>query len=153
MAALGDTAVATGASDPTGALVGVSVWQRPGTYPLPAIRQAREMAGTLRAMLPAPSALPVGLRYVSAMEKARPHSDHWYLAFLVTDPIYWRRGIGTALLEPALRKIDEEGLPCYLETQKEANLAYYRRFGFEESSRITPIPGAPTLFTLTRPAP
>jgi ribosomal protein S18 acetylase RimI-like enzyme len=152
VAALGDTAVVTGAHGGTGALVGVSVWQRPGTYPLPVWTQARESAGAFRAMIPAPSSLLIGFRYILAMEKARPREDHWYLALLVTDPMVWRRGIGTALLEPTLASIDEEGLPCYLETQKEANLAYYRRFGFEEARRLTPSRSGPPLFTLSRPS-
>jgi ribosomal protein S18 acetylase RimI-like enzyme len=85
------------------------------------------------------------------MEKVRPREEHWYLALLVADPMVWRRGIGTALVEPGLERIDDDGLPCYLETQKEANLAYYRRFGFEETDRLRPVPDGPTLFTMTRP--
>src|SRR5271166_3392742 len=42
IAALREVAVATGAHDRTGALLGISVWQRPGTYPLSAWSQARE---------------------------------------------------------------------------------------------------------------
>jgi ribosomal protein S18 acetylase RimI-like enzyme len=151
LAALGDTAVASCARDDAGILVGLCVWQRPGTYPLPAMAQAREMAGALRALIPRPPAVVKGLQYTLAMEKARPRHDHWYLCLLATDPMAWRRGIGTALLEPGLASIDDEGLPCYLETQKEANLAYYRRFGFEETERLTPSPGGPPLFTMSRP--
>jgi len=151
LAALGDTAVTSCARDGAGTLVGICVWQRPGTYPLPVTAQAREMAGALRALIPRPPAVGKGLRYTLAMEKARPREDHWYLCLLAADPMAWRRGIGTALMEPSLETIDGDGLPCYLETQKEANLAYYRRFGFEETARLTPSPGGPPLFTMTRP--
>jgi len=151
LAVLGDSAVATGARDRAGTLVGICVWQKPGTYPLPVAAQAREMAGSLRALIPRPPAVMKGLRYVSAMAKARPRDDHWYLNLLVADPMVWRRGIGTALMEPSLEALDADGLPCYLETQKEANLPYYRRFGFEETDRLTPSPGGPPLFTMTRP--
>jgi ribosomal protein S18 acetylase RimI-like enzyme len=151
LAALGDSAVATCARDRAGTMVGICVWQRPGTYPLPVAAQAREMAGALRALIPRPPAVVKGLQYTMAMEKARPRHEHWYLCLLAADPMAWRRGIGTALMEPSLASIDGEGLPCYLETQKEANLAYYRRFGFEETDRLTPSPGGPALFTMTRP--
>ena len=151
LAALGDTAVASCARDQAGTLVGICVWQRPGTYPLPVVAQSREMAGALRALIPRPPAVVKGLQYTLAMEKARPRHDHWYLCLLAADPMAWRRGIGTSLLEPGLASIDDQGLPCYLETQKEANLAYYRRFGFEETERLTPSPGGPPLFTMTRP--
>ena len=152
IAALGATAVASGARDRSGLLVGVAVWQRPGTHPLPWTGQVRDMAGSARAMAPRPRSLVVGLRYVLAIEKVRPRHEHWYLSLLATDPMLWRRGVGSALLEPMLEEIDGEGLPCYLETQKEANLAYYRRFGFEETERLTPDRSGPPLFTMTRPA-
>ena len=142
IAALGDAA---------GTLVGACVWQLPGTYPLPVSAQTRETAGALWALIPRPRSVTVGLRYTLAMEKVRPRDHHWYLALLAADPMVWRRGIGTALMEPSLERIDGDGLPCYLETQKEANLAYYRRFGFVETERLRPVTNGPTLFTMTRP--
>ena len=151
LVALGDTAVATGARDASGLLVGVCVWQRPGTYPLPVMRQVRELGGSLWALLPRPASMVTGLRYTMGMEKARPREEHWYLCLMATDPTVWRRGVGTALLTPSLEDHDEDGLTCYLETQKEDNLAYYRRFGFVETARLTPARGGPPLFTMTRP--
>ena len=148
--ALGDSAVATGARNATGLLVGICVWQRPGTYPLPVSRQVREMGGSLRALIPRPASLLTGLRYTLAVEKARPRDEHWYLCLLAADPMAWRRGVGTALLEPSLATVDDDGLPAYLETQKDDNLAFYRRFGFEEPARLTPSRGGPPLFTMTR---
>ena len=150
--ALGDTAVASGARNAHGMLVGVSVWQRPGTYPLPGSAQAREMVGSVRALAPRPLSLATGLRYTLAIEKARPRHEHWYLCLLATDPTMWRRGVGSTLLEPMLARCDGDGLPCYLETQKEDNLAYYRRFGFDLTERLTPDRSGPPLFTMTRPA-
>ena len=149
--ALGDSAVATGARNAAGLLVGICVWQRPGTHPLPLGRQVRELGGSLRALLPRPASLVTGLRYTLAVERARPRDEHWYLCLLATDPMAWRRGVGSALLEPSLEAIDGDGLPCYLETQKEDNLAFYRRFGFEEMARLTPSAAGPPLFTMTRP--
>jgi ribosomal protein S18 acetylase RimI-like enzyme len=152
LVALGDTAVTTGSRNRAGILVGVCVWQRPGTYPLPVGHQVRELAGSVRALIPRPSSLVEGLRYSLAIEKARPRAEHWYLCLLAVDPMAWRRGIGTVLMEPSLASNDEDGLPCYVETQKEDNLAYYRRFGFEETARLTPSRAGPPLFTMTRPA-
>ena len=150
--ALGTSAVATGARNAAGVLVGVCVWQTPGTHPLPVASQVREMGGALRALVPRPASLVTGLRYALAIEKARPRYEHWYLCLLATDPMAWRRGVGTSLLEPSLEAVDRDGLSAYLETQKEDNLAFYRRFGFDETDRLTPARGGPPLFTMTRPA-
>ena len=52
LAALGDTAVATGARDRAGNLVGICVWQRPGTYPLPVTAQIGAQQGQFLAQRP-----------------------------------------------------------------------------------------------------
>lgn len=57
--------------------------------------------------------------------------DHWYLMILGVDPPIQGQGIGSTLLQPMLQRTDTERLPCYLETAKERNLAFYRRHGFE----------------------
>ena len=97
------------------------------------------------------SNLSIGLKLLTAVDKVHPAEPHWYLALLGTDPAVQGRGVGSALLAPAMQQADAEGVSCYLETQKEANIAYYRRFGFEETERLTPDPAGPPLFTLTRP--
>ena len=111
LAALRDTAVATGARDHAGNLVGVCVWQRPGTYPLPVTAQVGEMAGAVRALIPRPPALLTGLRYTLAVDKARPHYDHWYLCLLATDPMAWRRGSARASWNRASRPSTGTGCP------------------------------------------
>jgi GNAT superfamily N-acetyltransferase len=41
------------------------------------------------------------------------------------------RGVGRALMEVVLRRADEEGMPCYLESsRREPNVRIYERFGF-----------------------
>ena len=72
-----------------------------------------------------------GARLFAEVERSHPKEPHWYLSLLVVDPDWQRRGFGSRLIRPGLAAADEEGLPCYLETQKEANLAWYARFGFE----------------------
>lgn len=142
----------TGVRDDAGNLLGVCVWQRPGTYPLGILGQVAESLGALRALFPRPRSIPRGLRYTLAMEKAHLHDEHWYLVLLAVDPVAWRQGIGEALLRPGLDRADADGLPCYLETQKHANLAYYQRFGFELAADLEPVEGGAHLFTMQRGA-
>lgn len=56
---------------------------------------------------------------------------HWYLWVLGVKPGRQGQGIGGRLLEPVLARADAEGAPCYLETESEANVAFYRKRGFE----------------------
>ena len=63
-------------------------------------------------------------------ERIMDSRSHYYLWGLAVDPGRQRSGIGTALLKPFLERTDAEGMPVYLETHKEANVAYYQGVGF-----------------------
>ena len=41
------------------------------------------------------------------------------------------------LLKPMFTRIDEEGLPCYLETLDETNIQLYEHFGFKVIEKST----------------
>jgi ribosomal protein S18 acetylase RimI-like enzyme len=56
---------------------------------------------------------------------------HWYLWALGVDPPYQGQGVGGQLLQPVLAEADAAGLPCYLETETERNVAFYRKHGFD----------------------
>ena len=59
-------------------------------------------------------------------------------------------GIGSRLLKVGTDRLDATGLPAYLETQTERNIALYRRHGFEVISENRPQPGAPPLWSMWR---
>lgn len=58
-------------------------------------------------------------------------SPHWVLDLLGVPPERQGEGISRKLLEPTLARADAQGLPCYLITNKEENIAIYGRFGFK----------------------
>lgn len=60
-----------------------------------------------------------------------PPEPHWYLNMLATHPDWQRRGLGVMLMREVFAIADSEGVGCYLETETEENVAYYRRHGFE----------------------
>jgi GNAT superfamily N-acetyltransferase len=71
-----------------------------------------------------------GLRTVSVlgglerMEKRHPQDrSHWYLFILGTEPAAQGRGLGSALLAQMLARVDADGMPAYLESSNERNLA------------------------------
>ena len=132
-------------------IVGVAAWIAPGGYPQPIATQLAAIPGSFRALYRRPKALLDGNRYLTEVARAHPKEQHWYLYLLVTDPEMQHRGVGRMLLEERLSIIDCDHVGSYLETQKEDNLAYYRRFGFELVNSLSPVAGGPTIFTLWRP--
>jgi GNAT superfamily N-acetyltransferase len=89
------------------------------------------------------------MRFLASMERHRPRDPHWYLAILGTDPAQQGRGLGTAVLEPILRRCDANGLGAYLESSKEANVPWYERHGFE-LTEVLEHPGGPSLWLMWR---
>jgi GNAT superfamily N-acetyltransferase len=150
IAHLGERAVTLGARRPDGRLVGAAVWIKPGCYPLPVSLQLRQSGGALWAMYQRPRSLQHGSQYLLAIDKAHPKEPHWYLELLVVDPSMQRSGIGSMLQQTEMAKADQEGLPCYLETQNADNLPYYRRHGYEVVDELHPVKGGPPLWTMRR---
>lgn len=133
-------------------IVGVSAWMPPHCFP-PSLRvQLAQLPGSLRAFYRQLSALRVVGTYLRTLLKVHPKESHWYLMLLAVDPPRQRRGAGTMLVEHGVGLADVEGAGAYLETQKEENLAYYRRFGFELSETLRPLAGGPPYYTMWRAA-
>lgn len=70
----------------------------------------------------------------AALRANTPPQPHWYLNMLATHPDWQRQGLGGALMRVVFETAETDGLPCYLETETEANVAYYRHHGFEVRS-------------------
>jgi ribosomal protein S18 acetylase RimI-like enzyme len=114
-------------------LEGVAVWLRSETASLPFWRLV--LSGALV------SKLKVGkevsrrtkqlLGYIGAKHKELVPGSHWYLRLLGVDPEFQGKGHASRLIRVMLPKVDEEGLPCYLETDTERNVAVYEHFGFK----------------------
>jgi GNAT superfamily N-acetyltransferase len=71
------------------------------------------------------------LSILEQMDQAHPKEPHWHLAFIGADPSHRGKGIGAALLDHALQRIDEEGLHSYLESSNPRNISLYERHGFK----------------------
>ena len=56
---------------------------------------------------------------------------HWYVSLIGVRPEFQGRGLGRAVLCPVFEAADRDRVPVYLETRSEANVAIYRRLGFE----------------------
>jgi ribosomal protein S18 acetylase RimI-like enzyme len=135
-------------------LASVAVWLPPGAFPWSAGRKARATPAFLRVLAADPANFGRFVRYGTAAERAHQGmATYWYLVVLGVRPEAQRQGHGTALIEPVLARADRDGVDCRLETADPANVAYYRRFGFEVADpALRLVPGGPTHTSMHRPA-
>ena len=90
-----------------------------------------------------------GSAMADAMEKNHPHERHFYLAFIGVAPRLQGLGLGGAMLEANLKRIDEAHEAAYLENSNPRNTRLYERSGFVARKNIAP-PGAPPLVGMWR---
>ncbi|HVE95007.1 MAG TPA: GNAT family N-acetyltransferase [Acidimicrobiales bacterium] len=129
------------------ATAGGALWAPPGKWRQP----FGEIVRSAPKMLPLFGARTVrALRTLAAVEKVHPREPHYYLAVLGTEPAMQGKGVGSALLAPVLGRCDTEGVPAYLESSKETNLAFYARHGFVESDPVTLPGGGPNVWPMWR---
>lgn len=79
-------------------------------------------------------------RHIDARHAALAPFPHLFLSLLGVAPEARQRGHAGALLRPMLARLDTQGLPCYLETMDERNVARYEHFGFRVLERSA-VPG------------
>jgi ribosomal protein S18 acetylase RimI-like enzyme len=131
-------------------VVGVAVWLTTGGFPLSLGAQLAQVPSTMHALYQRPHSLKVGGIYLRELLRVHPKEPHWYLMLLAVDPPMQRSGAGTLLMNDGIARIDAEHVGAHLDTQKEDNHAYYRRFGFELRETLHPVPGGPPYYTMWR---
>jgi ribosomal protein S18 acetylase RimI-like enzyme len=89
--------------------------------------------------------------FLGQQAEVHPHEPHWYLPLIGVEVAARGRGLGSALLEHALRIVDSDGLPAYLEATSERNRALYERHGFEVTGEIQ-YGGSPPMWPMYRRA-
>jgi ribosomal protein S18 acetylase RimI-like enzyme len=110
----------------------VAIWIHPEGGPMTMPRMLR--AGMWRAPF------MLGLDGMGRMSKAMSATEdfhkqvagpHWYLMTVGTRRARQGQGLGSQLVEMGTSRADDAGMPCYLETGTDANIAFYRKRGFE----------------------
>jgi uncharacterized protein YhfF/GNAT superfamily N-acetyltransferase len=79
-----------------------------------------------------------------------PDEPHWLLDQLAVEPDAQGRGIGGAMIRHAIETAEADGLPLLLETAVPANLALYRRHGFEVFAEGAAPGGGPHVWFMRR---
>ena len=135
-----------------GRVDGAALWMPPGKYPASLVSMI--LAGfaivPLRFGLGAYRRLMSSTDFVERLHDRDIPSPHWYLPTLGVDPPRQGQGVGSALLQPILARADADGLPCYLETEKEINVPFYNRHGFEVVVEEDVPKGGPHFWTMKR---
>ncbi len=129
-------------------LSGAAMWAAPETWRM-------TLGENLRMALPMAKAIGLGsvlprIRSLAILDEHHPREPHWYLTIIGTDPAKRGQGIGSALIEPVVERCDEEGMPAYLESSKEENLAFYHRFGFEVTEEVRIHRDCPPMWAMRR---
>ena len=116
------------ARGPDGSIVGVCGMVPPG----------RCQPGVGRQLRLAPSLLALGprsagrtMKWFGTWSKHDPDERHWHLGPVAIDAHIQGRGIGSKLMQAFCAKMDAAGEVAYLETDKDVNVRFYERFGFE----------------------
>uniref|UniRef100_UPI0035CA18C3 GNAT family N-acetyltransferase n=1 Tax=uncultured Sphingomonas sp. TaxID=158754 RepID=UPI0035CA18C3 len=124
-----------------------TLWRPPG-------RTVRPMLDLLRLAWPMWRTFGPALGRVRAVSDAIaahfPIGPHWYLHIAGCDPAVQRCGLGGAAVRAGLARIAPSGLPVYLETAREANLAFYRSLGFTVIDDWTVGDAGPRFWSLLR---
>jgi len=76
-------------------------------------------------------------KYVSELRLHHLPSRHRYLYLLAVAPEFQGKGYASALMKPMLAQVQQEHLPCYLETQEEKNVRIYEHYGFSVLQETT----------------
>jgi ribosomal protein S18 acetylase RimI-like enzyme len=125
-----------------------AVWlPPPGRWQLPRSQRLRLLPPLVRFFGLRTASVLAGLE---RMEQRHPDNrSHWYLFILGTEQAAQGQGLGSALLAHMLAHVDADGMPVYLESSNERNLALYGRHGFEVTSEVA-IPGGPRIWPMWR---
>jgi len=114
---------------------GAACWITPGKTKMSLWKMLRTGMALPRSMMRLPKEARGRffgmMRVIDTQHKARMPERHWYLLALGVAPEAQRQGIGRRLIAPILERADAEGVPCYLETQTDVNVAFYRKSGFD----------------------
>jgi len=130
-----------------GTIVGVYSAMPPGKcLPNPAER-----------ILMMPLMLPLGIgnarrvvSWLGTWAKHDPDTRHWHFGPFAVDAHLQGQGIGSTLMREFCRQMDAAAETAYLETDKEANIRFYQKFGFEVIEE-GPALGTPQWYMLRKP--
>lgn len=138
----------------SGAMQGAAVWLPPdgvGSLSVPLWRMALLFPTLLK--IAGWARLTRTMAMGEAMEKHHPpEPPHWYLFFLGVAPHLRGQGVGSAILEATLKRVDDDRRPAYLDNSNPKNTRLYERAGFRVVSEYRARKDAPPIWGMWRDA-
>lgn len=135
--------------DPSEGAKGAALWLPPGGTKDTGLAQTLSLGAALFRH-GGPRAIVRSLAIERAEIVHQPEVSHYYLFAIGVRPQFQGQGLGSALFRPTLERCDAEGVPAYLESSKERNIAIYRAQGFEVVKQIIPAKGCPPMWLMWR---
>jgi len=111
-----------------GSILGVCGMMPPGRCQ-PGIARQLRLAPSLLAL--GPGSAGRTMKWLGSWSKHDPGERHWHLGPVAVDTHLQGRGIGSKLMLAFCAKMDAAREVAYLETDKQINVRFYERFGFE----------------------
>ncbi|MBZ0275265.1 MAG: GNAT family N-acetyltransferase [Anaerolineae bacterium] len=114
------------------ALRGAAIWLPPKSVSMTLGRMFRAgmFAAPFRLGWSALRRLAITGDYSAALHQRSVSGEHWYLSQIGVEPNRQGQGIGRGLLSPMFTRLDENRLPCYLDTANETTIPMYQKYGF-----------------------
>ncbi|HEX7032572.1 MAG TPA: GNAT family N-acetyltransferase [Nitrososphaera sp.] len=141
--AFGGRAFANGSAYYVDGYVGAALWLPPNVHP------DMESLNSLMQSTTSEGARRDGPEIFEKMASYHPNEPHWYLPLLGVDPFQHGKGLGSALMQHALKQCDRDGKPAYLESSNPKNIPFYERYGFERLGMIQ-VGSSPRIFPMLR---
>ncbi len=129
-------------------LTAAALWVPPGRWKHGIFRQLVMLPGFVRCA--GRGRILRTFRGLGNISRVHPHEPHFYLLQIGTDPEHQGKGLARRLMEPVLRRCDDEQMGAYLEPSSEKNMVYYQRYGFEVTGQIDLGKGGPPCWSMWR---
>ena len=84
-------------------------------------------------------------QWMSEWKKHDLREPHWHLGPVAVDTGLQGQGVGSKLMAEYCRRIDQGAAAGYLETDKQINVSFYRKFGFQTLAEASVL-GIPNWF-------
>ena len=120
---------------------GAALWIPPG-YVFPAEHEAEALGQQVAAVLTEAELERLGA-LVAVKDEHLPSEPHAHLDLMGVRPTSQGRGLGSALLDAVLPRLDRDGVPGYTEATSDRNRRLYERHGFVHLDDVAPAGGPP----------